>query len=110
MADQKSKSTSGPDGGTKTTRNSPDGGSKGTNSADSGSKASNTLDERVKPDKFGQGKSVILTFDDGPYDSSRNDGALKSILQTLSKHHATAEFYMQGNKVQEDPCLTQSVL
>jgi peptidoglycan-N-acetylglucosamine deacetylase len=52
---------------------------------------------------FGQGKSVALTFDDGP----EPEPALKAILQTLAEHKPPihAEFYVLGNAVKAKPHL-----
>ena len=43
---------------------------------------------------LGDGKSVVLSFDDGPAPAS----ALESILRTLREQGIRAEFYVLGNK------------
>jgi peptidoglycan-N-acetylglucosamine deacetylase len=48
---------------------------------------------------LGDGKSVILSFDDGPAPVD----ALESILQTLREHEIRAEFYVLGNEVEQYP-------
>ena len=48
---------------------------------------------------LGDGKSVILSFDDGPAPVS----ALESILQTLQENEIKAEFYVHGNEVEQYP-------
>ena len=48
---------------------------------------------------LGDGKSVILSFDDGPAPVS----ALESILQTLQENEIKAEFYVLGNEVEQYP-------
>lgn len=48
---------------------------------------------------LGDGKSVILSFDDGPAPVS----ALESILQTLQENEIRAEFYVLGNEVEQYP-------
>jgi peptidoglycan/xylan/chitin deacetylase (PgdA/CDA1 family) len=47
----------------------------------------------------GDGKSVILSFDDGPAPVS----ALESILQTLQENEIKAEFYVLGSEVEQYP-------
>ena len=47
----------------------------------------------------GDGKSVILSFDDGPAPVS----ALESILQTLQENESKAEFYVLGSEVEQYP-------
>src|SRR6188768_4145442 len=47
----------------------------------------------------GDGKSVILSFDDGPAPV----GALESILQTLKANEIKAEFYVLGSEVKQYP-------
>lgn len=47
----------------------------------------------------GDGKSVILSFDDGPAPVS----ALESILQTLKANEIKAEFYVLGSEVKQYP-------
>jgi peptidoglycan/xylan/chitin deacetylase (PgdA/CDA1 family) len=48
---------------------------------------------------LGDGKSVVLSFDDGPAPVS----ALESILQTLQEQEIKAEFYVLGNEVEQYP-------
>ena len=48
---------------------------------------------------LGDGKSVILSFDDRPAPVS----ALESILQTLQENEIKAEFYVLGNEVEQYP-------
>jgi peptidoglycan/xylan/chitin deacetylase (PgdA/CDA1 family) len=48
---------------------------------------------------IGDGKSVVLSFDDGPAPV----GALESILQTLQDNQIKAEFYVLGNEVELYP-------
>jgi peptidoglycan-N-acetylglucosamine deacetylase len=48
---------------------------------------------------LGDGKSVILSFDDGPAPVS----ALESILQTLQENEIKAEFYVLGSEVEQYP-------
>jgi peptidoglycan/xylan/chitin deacetylase (PgdA/CDA1 family) len=48
---------------------------------------------------LGDGKSVVLSFDDGPAPAS----ALESILQTLQEQEIKAEFYVLGNEVEQYP-------
>jgi hypothetical protein len=48
---------------------------------------------------LGDGKSVVLSFDDGPAPVD----ALESILQTLREHEIRAEFYVLGNEVEQYP-------
>ena len=47
----------------------------------------------------GDGKSVILSFDDGPAPV----GALESILQTLRANEIKVEFYVLGSEVKQYP-------
>src|SRR5262245_47261670 len=56
-------------------------------------------------EQFGKGKSVILTFDDGP----EPEQALRSILETLKANSIQAEFYMIGKEVQAKPNLLSLV-
>ena len=49
--------------------------------------------------KFGQGRSVLLTFDDGPEPGQ----ALHTILVTLAHYGIAAEFYVIGAEVQRSP-------
>ncbi|MGH8762180.1 MAG: polysaccharide deacetylase family protein [Nitrosospira sp.] len=48
---------------------------------------------------LGDGKSVVLSFDDGPAPVS----ALEAILQTLQENEIKAEFYVLGSEVQQYP-------
>lgn len=49
--------------------------------------------------KIGQGRSVLLTFDDGP----EPGGALQTILVTLAHYGIASEFYVIGSEVQSSP-------
>jgi len=61
-----------------------------------------------RSERFGQGKSVVLTFDDGPEPES----ALRAILAALAAHSPPiqAEFYVIGKKVKAAPGLLSLVL
>lgn len=48
---------------------------------------------------LGDGKSVVLSFDDGPAPVS----ALESILRTLRENEIRAEFYVLGDEVRQYP-------
>jgi peptidoglycan/xylan/chitin deacetylase (PgdA/CDA1 family) len=48
---------------------------------------------------LGEGKSVVLSFDDGPAPLN----ALESILQTLRLNGIKAEFYVLGSEVEQYP-------
>jgi peptidoglycan/xylan/chitin deacetylase (PgdA/CDA1 family) len=48
---------------------------------------------------LGDGKSVVLSFDDGPAPLS----ALESILETLRLNEIKAEFYVLGSEVEQHP-------
>jgi peptidoglycan/xylan/chitin deacetylase (PgdA/CDA1 family) len=48
---------------------------------------------------LGDGKSVLLSFDDGPAPV----GALESILETLRLNEIKAEFYVLGSEVEQHP-------
>ncbi|KPJ87744.1 MAG: polysaccharide deacetylase [Gammaproteobacteria bacterium SG8_11] len=48
---------------------------------------------------IGEGKSVVLSFDDGPAPV----GALTKILDTLAKNSIKSEFYVLGNEVKKYP-------
>ncbi|THF78344.1 polysaccharide deacetylase family protein [Cohnella fermenti] len=50
-------------------------------------------------------KVVLLTFDDGPKDST----TLAPILDTLDKHHAKAIFFVNGYRVKKHPELLQEI-
>jgi peptidoglycan/xylan/chitin deacetylase (PgdA/CDA1 family) len=61
-------------------------------------------------DKFGQGKSVVLTFDDGPGDPKKPQlSALNSILKTLLENGIKAEFYLLGEEVEKFPDATKLI-
>ena len=47
----------------------------------------------------GDGKSVVLSFDDGPVRVS----ALERILRTLKEKEIKAEFFVLGNEVEQYP-------
>lgn len=49
--------------------------------------------------KLGQGRSVLLTFDDGP----EPGGALHTILVTLAHYGIASEFYVIGSEVKRSP-------
>lgn len=55
---------------------------------------------------FGDGKTVVLTFDDGPAPI----GALKDILKTLRHDDITAEFFVIGSEVEENPQKTKMIV
>src|SRR5215510_15264806 len=59
-------------------------------------------------EQFGQGKSVALTFDDGPEPES----ALRTILTALGAHSPPirAEFYVIGKTVKAKPGLISLIL
>lgn len=67
-----------------------------------------------RSEQFGQGKTLALTFDDGPLSDERStsDSALKTILATLAAHNPPiiAEFYMIGERVKKNPALLTLVL
>jgi peptidoglycan/xylan/chitin deacetylase (PgdA/CDA1 family) len=48
---------------------------------------------------LGDGKSIVLSFDDGPAPVS----ALESILRTLRENEIKAEFYVLGDEVRQYP-------
>ena len=48
---------------------------------------------------MGKGRSLLLTFDDGPEPGR----ALDSILTTLQRNHITSEFYVIGTEVAGNP-------
>ncbi|MDQ3186399.1 MAG: polysaccharide deacetylase family protein, partial [Pseudomonadota bacterium] len=48
---------------------------------------------------LGDGKSVVLSFDDGPAPL----GALEGILRTLQENEIKAEFYVLGSEVEQYP-------
>ena len=48
---------------------------------------------------LGDGKSVVLSFDDGPAPLS----ALENILETLRLNEIKAEFYVLGSEVEQYP-------
>jgi len=51
-------------------------------------------------------RKIILSFDDGPNPA----GALSAILNTLQKNSITAEFYVIGNEVQNNPSAAKSIV
>ncbi|MCI5159311.1 MAG: polysaccharide deacetylase family protein [Candidatus Electrothrix sp. AUS1_2] len=53
----------------------------------------------------GIGKSVLLSFDDGPAPT----GALHSILDTLARHNITAEFYVLGQEADSYPAAVKEI-
>jgi peptidoglycan-N-acetylglucosamine deacetylase len=55
---------------------------------------------------LGDGKSVVLSFDDGPGLVS----ALDSILQTLRENEIKAEFYVLGEEVRQYPEATRKIV
>ena len=55
---------------------------------------------------LGDGKSVVLSFDDGPAPV----GALESILQTLRDNQIKAEFYVLGNEVELYPDAARKIV
>lgn len=55
--------------------------------------------------KIGTGKSLVLTFDDGPEPVD----ALNAILNTLSKNSIRAEFYLRGDEVKRNPNLAKTI-
>ena len=57
-------------------------------------------------DGFGEGKKVVLTFDDGPVPI----GALKDILKTLRHEDIKAEFFVVGSEVEENPQKTKMIV
>ena len=55
---------------------------------------------------FGDGKTVVLSFDDGPAPI----GVLKDILKTLRHEDITAEFFVLGSEVEENPQKTKMIV
>src|SRR5688572_30827562 len=55
---------------------------------------------------LGDGKAVVLSFDDGPGLVS----ALDSILQTLRENEIKAEFYVLGEEVRQYPEATRKIV
>lgn len=53
----------------------------------------------------GSGKSVLLSFDDGPAPT----GPLRSILDTLDRHGIKAEFYVLGREVDSLPAVVKEI-
>jgi peptidoglycan-N-acetylglucosamine deacetylase len=49
--------------------------------------------------QIGKGRSVLLTFDDGPEPAT----ALDTILNVLAGNQITGEFYVIGSEVQSNP-------
>ena len=60
---------------------------------------------RLTPSESGIGKSVILSFDDGPAPT----GALHTILETLDRHDIKAEFYVLGQEVDSNPSAVKEI-
>ena len=56
--------------------------------------------------KLGVGRSVILSFDDGP----APEAALRLILATLAREQITAEFYVIGAEVEKHPDAARSIV
>ncbi|NJO17268.1 MAG: polysaccharide deacetylase family protein [Thioploca sp.] len=67
---------------------------------------SGSIQIRNIEEKLGTGRSLILSFDDGP---APND-ALTSILNTLEKNAIKAEFYVLGKKVKANPSLAKMIV
>jgi peptidoglycan-N-acetylglucosamine deacetylase len=63
-------------------------------------------DDDSGDDGFGDGKTVVLSFDDGPAPT----GALKDILKTLRHEDITAEFFVIGSEVEENPQKTKMIV
>lgn len=55
---------------------------------------------------LGDGKSVVLSFDDGPAPV----GALESILETLRLNEIKAEFYVLGSEVEQHPASARMIV
>ena len=55
---------------------------------------------------LGDGKKVVLSFDDGPAPI----GALKDILKTLRHEDIKAEFFVIGSEVEENPQKTKMIV
>jgi peptidoglycan/xylan/chitin deacetylase (PgdA/CDA1 family) len=55
---------------------------------------------------LGHGRSVLLTFDDGP----EPGGALQTILVTLAQHGIASEFYVIGSEVKRSPQDAKSIV
>ena len=55
---------------------------------------------------FGDGKTVVLSFDDGPAPI----GVLKDILKTLRHEDVTAEFFVLGSEVEANPQKTKMIV
>ena len=55
---------------------------------------------------LGDGKKVVLSFDDGPAPI----GALKDILKTLHHEDIKAEFFVIGSEVEENPQKTKMIV
>ncbi len=62
--------------------------------------------QRLTTPAGGTGKSVILSFDDGPAPTS----ALHSILNTLDRHGITAEFYILGQEADSNPAAVKEIV
>lgn len=55
---------------------------------------------------FGTGRSVLLTFDDGPEPAS----ALDQILNVLAQNQIVAEFYVIGKEVKSNPGKARAIV
>lgn len=56
--------------------------------------------------QFGQGRSLLLTFDDGPSPAV----ALDAILNVLAVNSISSEFYVIGSEVASDPSKAKAVV
>ena len=56
-------------------------------------------------DKFGNGKTLYLTFDDGP-----TPGITEQVLDILDQYQAKATFFCLGRNVEKYPDVYQSIL
>ncbi|CAK8719329.1 Peptidoglycan/xylan/chitin deacetylase, PgdA/CDA1 family [Candidatus Electrothrix gigas] len=61
--------------------------------------------KRLTTPAGGTGKSVLLSFDDGPAPT----GPLHSILDTLDRHGIKAEFYVLGQEVDSHPAVVKEI-
>ncbi|MGC5773323.1 polysaccharide deacetylase family protein [Paenibacillus pabuli] len=60
----------------------------------------------IKPnDKTGEGKVVLLTFDDGP----KEEKMINGLIDTLDKHKAKAIFFVNGYRVKSHPELLEII-
>ena len=60
----------------------------------------------MPPAALGAGRSVVLSFDDGP----APEIALQQILATLAREGITAEFYVIGSEVEKYPEAARSIV